>query len=145
MGYATYEFYKTQYFGDSIAEKDFEKWNERASRKLDELTSRRLQHAYPDDVYADMQIRLCICEIAEKMNEIDKYLRASTLHENGTSRIVKSQSAGSESITYATGETLYANVVKDQNSTNKFYYMTAVQYLANVGDKTGTGLLYRGD
>ncbi len=143
-GYATYEFYKTTYYGDSLQEDDFEKWIMRAGRKLDEITSGRLQHAYPEDGYADMQVKFCACDIAEKMYEVDKYLKASSINENGTSSIVKSQSAGNESITFATGETVYASVIKDPRSLSGFYHMTAAQYLVDVTDNTGVCLLYRG-
>ena len=38
MGYTTYDFYKEKYYGDSIAESLFPKWESRASDKLNQLT-----------------------------------------------------------------------------------------------------------
>ena len=38
MGYTEYKFYTDKYYGDSIAESSFPKWNDRASEKLDSLT-----------------------------------------------------------------------------------------------------------
>ena len=38
MGYTTYDFYKEKYYGDSIGESLFPKWEDRASMKLDQLT-----------------------------------------------------------------------------------------------------------
>jgi hypothetical protein len=38
MGYTTFEFYTNSYFGDSIKESLFPKWEDRASMKLDQLT-----------------------------------------------------------------------------------------------------------
>ena len=39
MGYTSYDFYRQKYFGESVSETEFPKWNERASDKLDFLTS----------------------------------------------------------------------------------------------------------
>ena len=38
MGYTTYDFYSKKYYGNSIGESLFPKWNDRASTKLDQLT-----------------------------------------------------------------------------------------------------------
>ena len=38
MGYTTFEFYRDSYYGDSIGESLFPKWNDRASEKLEQLT-----------------------------------------------------------------------------------------------------------
>lgn len=144
MGYATYDFYKNEYFGNSIDEADFKKWNERASSKVDSFTSRRLLAAYPPDDYSDKQIKLCVCALAEQMLEIDKYMTASAVQADGTSKIVQSKSAGSESISYATVETVYMNAIKDQRSMNSMYYATVAEYLDGITDANGTCLLFRG-
>ena len=106
MAYADYEFYKNEYYGDTIAEQDFPKWAEKASRQIDVFTFRRLQSAYPADEYTDRQIKLCVCDLAQKMMETDKYLKASALSEEGHASVVKSVSAGNEIISYATVETV---------------------------------------
>lgn len=144
MAYADYEFYKNEYFGDTIAESDFPKWADRASRQIDVFTFRRLLSAYPPDEYTDKQIKLCMCELAEKMMETDKYLKASALNEEGHATAVKSVSAGSESITYATGETVYASVIKDERSRIAFYRVTLTEYLNGLTDANGICLLYVG-
>lgn len=144
MAYADYEFYKNEYYGDTIAESDFPKWADRASRQIDVFTFRRLLSAYPPDEYTDKQIKLCMCELAEKMMETDKYLRASALNEEGHASVVKSVSAGSESITYATGETVYASVIKDERSRTAFYRVTLTEYLNGLKDANGICLLYAG-
>lgn len=144
MAYAEYDFYKKEYCGDTIAEADFYKWADRASRQIDVFTFRRLLSAYPTDDYTDRQIKLCVCELAEKMMETDKYLKASALNEEGHSSIVKSVSAGSESITYATGETVYASVIKDERSRKAFYCTTITEYLTGLTDANGICLLYAG-
>lgn len=144
MAYADYEFYKNEYYGDTIAESDFPKWADRASRQIDVFTFRRLLSAYPADEYTDMQIKLCVCELAQKMMETDKYLKASALNEDGHASVVKSVSAGSESITYATGETVYASVIKDEQSRKAFYQSTITEYLSGLTDANGICLLYAG-
>lgn len=144
MAYADYEFYKNEYFGDTIAESDFPKWADRASRQIDVFTFRRLLSAYPPDEYTDKQIKLCMCELAEKMMETDKYLKASALNEEGHATAVKSVSAGSESITYATGETVYASVIKDERSRTAFYRVTLTEYLNGLTDANRICLLYVG-
>ncbi len=144
MAYADYEFYKNEYFGDTIAESDFPKWADRASRQIDVFTFRRLLSAYPEDEYTDKQIKLCMCELAEKMMETDKYLKASALNEEGHAATVKSVSAGSESITYTTGETVYASVIKDERSRTAFYRVTLTEYLNGLKDANGICLLYVG-
>lgn len=144
MAYADYEFYKNEYFGDTIAESDFPKWADRASRQIDVFTFRRLLSAYPEDEYTDKQIKLCMCDLAEKMMETDKYLKASALNEEGHATAVKSVSAGSESITYATGETVYASVIKDERSRTAFYRVTLTEYLNGLTDANGICLLYAG-
>lgn len=144
MAYADYGFYTNEYFGDTIAESDFPKWAERASRQIDVYTFRRLQSAYPVDEYTDKQIKICVCDLAQKMMETDKYLKASALNEEGHASVVKSVSAGSESITYATGETVYASVIKDEESRKAFYRSTVTEYLSGLTDADGVCLLYAG-
>lgn len=144
MAYADYEFYKNEYYGNTIAESDFPKWADRASRQIDVFTFRRLLSAYPPDEYTDKQIKLCMCDLAEKMMETDKYLKASALNEEGHASVVKSVSAGSESITYATGETVYASVIKDERSRTAFYRVTLTEYLNGLTDANGICLLYAG-
>lgn len=144
MAYADYEFYKNEYYGNTIAESDFPKWADKASRKIDVYTFRRLLSAYPVDEYTDRQIKLCVCDLAQKIMETDKYLKASALNEEGHASVVKSVSAGSESITYATGETVYASVIKDEQSRKAFYQSTVTEYLSGLTDANGICLLYAG-
>lgn len=144
MGYASYEFYTNKYYGNSILETDFGKWNDKASRQIDILTSRRLLSSYPTDKYTDEQIKLCVCDIAEKMMEIDKYIKASALDSTGKSGIVKSESAGSESVSYATTDTQYSNIANNQETANTFYMSVASSYLSGLTDSNGICLLYKG-
>lgn len=79
------------------------------------------------------------------MLETQKYLSASAIDSSsGVSGVVKSKSAGSESITYATGESVYAYVIKDERSKHGFFYATVAGYLRGLCDGNGICLLYRG-
>lgn len=144
MAYADYEFYKKQYYGDSIAEATFDKWIDKASRQLDVLTSRRLLSVYPDDEYADQQVKLCVCEIADKLYEVDLYIKAQAVKKDGTAGVIQSKSAGSESVSYAVSEMPYGNLVKNPNELNNQIYLIAKKYLAFVAGSDGVCLLYRG-
>lgn len=144
MGYADYEFYKNEYYGTAIAENDFPKWSDRASRQIDVLTFRRLLTAYPKDEYTDKQIKLCVCDLAQKMMEIDKYNQSSTLDENGKPQLIKSVSAGSESYTYVTTESKYAELSKDDNKRKQYIKSVVNEYLAYLSDANGVSLLYAG-
>ena len=55
MGYTSYDFYRQKYFGESVSETEFPKWNEKASDKLDFLTSGTNQEnaAYPSGLCAE--------------------------------------------------------------------------------------------
>ena len=144
MAYADYEFYTTEYFGNTIAEAEFPKWADRASRLVDVVTHRRLFNAYPEDEYTDRQIKMCICDMAEKMAEVDKYNKASAIDNSGKSQLVKAVSAGSESITYGTSESKYAELSKDETKAKAYYRSIVVEYLQGLADVNGIHLLYAG-
>lgn len=144
MAYADYEFYTDVYSGSTIAEPDFERMANRASRLVDVVTHRRLFNAYPEDEYTDLQIKMCVCDIADKMMEIDKYNKAAALDESGNASLVKSVSAGSESITYSTTDTKYAELSKDDSKARAYYRSIVTDYLQGLADANGIHLLYAG-
>lgn len=143
MDYASYDFYTTEYHG-TMTEVDFATWITKASRQLDVITSRRLLSAYPDDEYADQQIKMCVCEMAEKMADVDAYIKAQSVRADGTAGVVQSKSAGSESISYAVGESVYRNIVKEPKALDRQIRAIAVNYLAYIEGSDGVCLLYRG-
>lgn len=144
MEYASYEFYTEEYLG-SMTEADFTKWVKRASRQLDVITSRRLLSSYPeDDEYSDQQIKMCVCEMAEKMADVDAFIKAQSVKEDGTAGVIQSKSAGNESMTYAIGESTYSSIAKDPQGLDKQLWAIVVRYLAFAEDSTGVCLLYRG-
>ncbi len=143
MEYSDYEFYSKEYHG-TMTEADFAKWITKASRQLDVITSRRLLSAYPDDEYADQQIKMCVCEMAEKMADVDSYIKAQSVRSDGTAGVIQSKSAGSESISYAVGESVYSNIVKEPKALDRQIRAIAVNYLAYIEGSDGVCLLYRG-
>ena len=69
MGYTEYKFYTDKYYGDSIAESSFPKWNDRASEKLDSLTYGNIT----EETLAlyDQQIQKATCALADRLYQID--------------------------------------------------------------------------
>ncbi|MCM1245985.1 MAG: hypothetical protein NC293_10125 [Roseburia sp.] len=145
MAYTSYEFYKEAYKGDSVPEDVFDKWRREAEIVVNRYTFNRLRKAYPEDGYSDEMIQSAVCRIAENLYETDRYQRASALSDTGESTgIIRSKSAGSESITYASGESVYENVIKDPERMEKWHRSILAGYLSNITDRTGTCLLYAG-
>ena len=69
MGYTTYDFYKEKYYGDSIGESLFPKWEDRASGKLNQLTYGHIN----DDTRTefDERIQKATCALADLLYQID--------------------------------------------------------------------------
>lgn len=133
MGYTTFEFYTDSYFGDSIAESSFPKWNERASMKLDQLTYGHINDDTREEF--DERIQKATCALADLLYQID----FKTVHANDAEvGNIKSMSSGGESISFGTNETLVDRVLGDATSQNRLCYDTVCEYLS------GTGLLYAG-
>lgn len=145
MAYTTYEFYKGTYGGESVPEDGFDKWRRKAEIILDRYTFNRLRENYPEDEYSDEMIQSAVCEVAENMHEVDRYQKAYALSDNGEATgIVKSKSAGSESITYVTGESVYEQAIKDPDKMEQWSKTVIKNYLSGITDRTGICLLYAG-
>lgn len=101
MGYTSYDFYRQKYFGESVSETEFPKWNEKASDKLDFLTSgniRKIGYAQLEE-FAREQIQKAVCRLADEMRAIEKRTA-----EYDAGKVIKSHSAGSESISFEVGK-----------------------------------------
>ncbi len=133
MGYTTYDFYKEKYYGDSIEESLFPKWNDRASEKLDYLTNGNITEESLAEY--DEKIQKAVCALADTLYQID-YKTAHANDENGGN--VKSMSSGGRSISFGSNETLIDKVLGDKVAQNRLCYDTVCEYLS------GTGLLYAG-
>ena len=133
MGYTTYEFYKDEYYGDSIEESLFPKWESRATDRLDELTYGNIT-ADALEEYSE-KIQKAACALADLLYKID----FKTNHANDTNGgNVKSMSSGGQSISFGSNETLIDKVLNDKVAQNRLCYDTVCEYLS------GTGLLYAG-
>lgn len=145
MAYTTYDFYMNKFGGSTIQEQEFEKWERRAEIVINRHTFQRLRTNYPEDEYSDEMIQMAICAIAEDIYEIEKYQKALTISESGENiGLIKSRTAGSESVTYATGESWHEDVVKDSGKLEQRYKAKIFSYLSEVTDSTGECLLYAG-
>ena len=133
MGYTTYDFYSKKYYGNSIGESLFPKWNDRASTKLDQLTFGNINEDTVKEY--DKQIQKATCALADLLYQID-YKTAHANDEAGAN--VKSMSSGGRSISFGSNETLVDKVIGDKAAQNRLSYDTACEYMA------GTGLLYAG-
>ena len=133
MGYTTYEFYKDEYYGDSIEESLFPKWESRATDRLDELTYGNITEDVLEE-YSE-KIQKATCALADLLYKIDY----KTNHANDTNGgNVKSMSSGGQSISFGSNETLIDKVLNDKVAQNRLCYDTVCEYLS------GTGLLYAG-
>ena len=133
MGYTTYEFYRNKYYGDSIEESLFAKWEDRATDKLNFLTNGNITDEAIEE--HGERIQKATCALADLLYKIDY----KTNHANDANAgNVKSMSSGSESISFGSNETLVDKVLNDKLAQNRLCYDTVCEYLS------GTGLLYAG-
>lgn len=141
MAFCNFEYYKTKYMGNQIAEADFPRLAMRASEKLNYITYGRL-HVVGDhikfvegcidtfvDEWTEEKIKNCTCAIAEKLNDVE--IAKNAMRQAGGVG-VKSISSGSESISF---DDVAVNSEKNLNSE---IYDIGKEYL------TSTGLLYAG-
>ncbi len=133
MGYTTFEFYRDSYYGDSIDESLFLKWEDKASTKLDQLTYGRIDEVVRTRF--DEQIQKAVCALADLLYKIDYKLSHANDEKGGN---VKSMSSGGRSISFGTNETFIDKVLGDKTAQNRLCYETVCEYLS------GTGLLYAG-
>lgn len=133
MGYTTYDFYQNKYYGDSIEESLFPKWESRASDKLNRLT---YGHINEDTLKEfDERIQKATCALADLLYQIDFKTNHASDEKGGN---VKSMSSGGRSISFGTNETLVDKVLNDKGAQNRLCYDTVCEYLS------GTGVLYAG-
>lgn len=133
MRYTTYEFYTNNYYGDSIEESLFAKWEDKAAMKLDQLTYGHINDDTREEF--DEQIQKATCALADLLYQIDFKTNHSGDEKGGN---IKSMSSGGRSISFGTNETLVDKVLGDKVAQNRLCYDTVCEYLS------GTGLLYAG-
>ena len=157
MAYVDYKFYKDKYYGDTVPNSDFPKYEDRASDCINMITFDRLVDGMPDDERSQIKIKKAVCALADAIYQIDQIKKASmetvgtVAREDGTvtGKAVSSVSSGSESISYVTGTTgsnsdIYSQAAMDKKVENVLLRQITTDYLAGVVDKKGICLLYAG-
>lgn len=133
MKYTTYDFYKEKYYGDSIEESLFPKWEDRAADKLDQLTDGHINDATKAEF--DERIQKATCALADLLYQIDYKTAHANDPKNGN---VRSMSSGGQSISFGSNETAVDKALGDKAAQNRLCYDAVCEYLS------GTGLLYAG-
>lgn len=141
--YVDYEFYKIIY-GEAVDEVTFNRLLWSAEKKVKNATTGidgrcKLDFAFPDTESDAEAVKRCICDL---VNLMDKIAKAEA--ESQTNKVVKSVSAGNESITYDVNGGLIGAVLKDTTAQNKLYSDTIKEYLQGTRDKNGVNLLFGG-
>lgn len=132
MPYADYPFYTEQFYGNAIKELDFPRLASRASSFLDYYTMGKAKKN--EGLH---ELKMACCAIAEKYQTIDaaQKIAADALSASGKK---KSETVGSYSVSYTTGEESTKTAISIAENANAALAQVAQMYLA------GTGLLYRG-
>ena len=133
MGYTTYGFYQNKYYGDSIKESLFPKWEDRAADKLDQLTYGNITEDAKEK-YGE-RIQKATCALADLLYQIDY----KTTHANDAKTgNIKSMSSGGRSVSFGANETLIDKVLGDKVAQTRLCLDVVSEYLS------GTGLMYAG-
>lgn len=149
--YVDYEYYKSLY-GDKLTETDFNRLSWSAEREIDKATSgvdnvRKLKVAFPTNEEDAEAVKRCVCELIDFLKNIETAENNSIVIDssNGTIHggIVKSVSAGNESITYETSGAIGA-AIKSQKDRDLTLYAFVASRLHNVSDANGVNLLFGG-
>lgn len=157
MAYCNYSFYKSEYYGNVIAEHDFPRLSSRAADMLDTLTFNRITCSCDDRYLYDNEIVLgekevakikkTVCRFAELFFDIESAEKTSRevsgttdTEEGKRGKLISSVSSGSESISYSTNlnNSVINAILTDRKSQYRLFYDIAKEYLS------GTGLLYAG-
>ena len=157
MAYVDFEFYTTKYYGDVVPEESFQKYAEKASDRIDQITFDRLMDGLPENERAKTKVQKAVCAVADAIYQIDQIRKSSmetvgtVKREDGTvtGKAVSSVSSGSESISFTTGpsggtESIYGQAAVDKKVESVLLYQVAMEYLSGVTDKKGICLLYAG-
>lgn len=159
MAYADYDFYANDFLGSAVPVDLFPQMSERASAWIDTLTNDRLADGLPTNARHQKRIKMAVCELAEVYYQLylaeTQGIAMATMEQksDGTTGIVTSKSAGSESISYATPQQIGSgaqswskiySVVGDRQKTNDLLLKTALPLLMGVRTDNGIPVLYAG-
>ncbi len=159
MAYADYDFYANDFLGSAVPVDLFPQMSERASAWIDTLTNDRLVDGLPTNARHQKRIKMAVCELAEIYYQLylaeTQGITMATMEQksDGTTGIVTSKSAGSESVSYATPQQIGSgaqswskvySVVGDRQKTNDLLLKTALPLLMGVRTDDGIPILYGG-
>lgn len=107
--YIDFEFYKSIYNGSKLNEDNFPKFIEKAESIISEYTWDRVNQITINNFPQTLidKIKQCGCELADTIYDIDRVNNMYLLKDDGTSGVIKSQSAGAVSISYENGVSSY--------------------------------------
>lgn len=141
--FVDYEYF-TSIYGKSVEETTFNRllWN--AEKLVRDATTGvdgrcKLDFAFPDKETDAETVKRCVCAVVDLMARVDK---AET--EADGNKVVKSVSAGNESITYDVKSGIIGAVLADKTAQSKLYTDTVREYLRGTKDKNGVNLLFGG-
>ena len=159
MAYADYDFYANDFLGSAVPADLFPQMSERASAWIDTLTNDRLADGLPTNARHQKRIKMAVCELAEVYYQLylaeTQGIAMATMEQksDGTTGIITSKSAGSESVSYATPQQIGSSaqswsnvysVVGDRQKTNDLLLKTALPLLMGVRTDNGIPILYGG-
>ena len=152
MAYVNYEYYSSLYGNKAIPETDFNRLLWDAEREIDKATSgvdnvRKLKVAFPTNEEDAESIKRCVCALIEFLDSLESAEKSAAMVQgsDGTMRggIIKSVSAGNESITYETSGTI-GNAIRSTKDRELTVYAFIASRLHGVSDANGVNLLFGG-
>ena len=154
--YADFNYYKTKYGGKVIeSADDFAHFGRKAEHRLDVITGRKLQFAFPTKKKDKQTVKDCVCELAEFLYQLDTY-QSTAMDSAGvvtqadgtiTGKVITSISSGSESISYSaksSADTSLMEAAKDKKVADAMINSMVRDGLSGVPDANGVNLLYAG-
>lgn len=130
MAITTYEFYKNNFYGDSVNESSFPKWETRAEGKLEQITCGDLNQEE-----FSTEIQMALCQIIDLLFAFD--LREKNPNDTSISSI-KSMSSGGQSVSFNNNMNVIDGAIGNVTKQDRLILDKVTPYLYK------TGLLYKG-
>ena len=143
--YIDYEYYKTLYGDKALEETEFNRLLWEAEREIDKATSgidgvKKLDVAFPTNRYDAEVVKRCVCDLIDFLSQLEK-ARNNMTNDGG---IVASKSAGNESISYVSGDTVVTSALRSARGKEIAICGLITEKLRDVKDANGINLLYLG-
>lgn len=130
--YVDYEYYKNEYLGDKLTEKEFKKYSREASAYIDYLSSKAVKPII--DSKNGWRVKDAICKLSEMYKQHDLDMNKLELISSQSIGL-SSESVKSHSISFNNGT---QEKEKHLKAFNDLKYQTVFKYLLPLG------MLYRG-